>query len=198
MTRPFSPFRLLCVAVLTAAFLGGTACSSDGSEDGGSSTTASTGEATTTTTTTTSAPASEQEYIDGFIVGVTKSGLVTPEQGQCIATTWTELIGADALVDAGVTPEQYGTIDPEAFGRLALSGADADALFDRLEPCGFDIVELLRKPANPDVTAAQQTCVDDVLTPEAVREAFTAGLAGPSGAPKLGALQSEAQTCLGA
>lgn len=189
MTRPATPARRIAAVVIAAALLGTAACSSNSSDDGA---------ADVATTTTAAADMTKQGFIDGFVTEISSSGVVTAAQGKCIATAWTDLIGFEALVDSGMTPQQFGAIDPASFRKLELTGAEGEALFDLLKPCGFDLVEGLRTPVSPEATDGEQACIDAAVTPERVRAAFVAGINEEGGESQLGEITAEANACQGA
>lgn len=196
MTRFFLSARTLAVALVTVGVLGGAACSSDGSDDATNGDTTTTVSVSDTADSGSGSAPDKQDFVDAFVVGISQSGVVTPDQGQCIGKAWVDVIGVAALDEAGITPEQFGSVDRESYQKLELSETEAGALYDLLAPCGFDTVAGLRSPASGDVTPEQKACVEKAITEESVRKAFGAGLTEVDGQKKLDALRDEAGACV--
>lgn len=197
MSRTSTSRSLLATVLSAVLFL--AACGASGSDDAASSTTTDGGDATTTTggdddptpTPTTEdtpdttegggEPGDRQAYLDAFVMDFDDEDEPIFEQGQvdCLAEKYLDVIGLDNLVEAGVTPEEYGEGDdfPEELG---LDEDTANELYDQFGECDIDIKEIfvdLFSGFSPEpLTDEQKACIDDTLTEDRLRESFVADL----------------------
>lgn len=193
------PARILTIALFIVAMVGSAACSSDGSEgNGGKTTTTAVGEGSAVTTGTevgdevTEPDAADpadpadpsdpgpsddpQDYIDEFAVDISGGEVATKEQGECIGERWVEVVGFDAISAAGVSPSEFSNIDAESYKKLGLSDDDADSLYAAFADCGLDVLDSIRSSFGGDLSPTQQSCIDDTLTEELVKDLFTTNL----------------------
>lgn len=182
--------RSLLAVVLAMTMFVGAACSADGSDDAGPSTTAKTDEQTTTSegdgpSSTTEATGDEagdrQAYLDAFTKGFQDEEEQVFDSGQvdCLAERYLDTIGLDNLVDAGVTPEEYGDGNdfPEEVG---LDEDKANELYDQFGACDIDLkeifIDVFARFSPEPLTDEQRSCIDDALTEEKLRRSFVADL----------------------
>lgn len=200
MSRVSAPRSLLGALLATTVFLG--ACSTSGSDEA-TPTTEATGEASTTTvsddpTPTTDAPTpttedvpdttgggetgDRQAYLDAFAKGFQEEGdeqFFSAGQVDCLGEGFLDVIGVDTLVDAGVTPEEFG--EGDGFSEeLGLDEDQANDLYDQFEGCGIDLKEIFVDTFtsfSPQPLGDEElACIDDVLTDERIRDSFVSDL----------------------
>lgn len=194
--------------LLTAAT---AACGGDGGDEGGTDTTTSTrvDETTTTASTTTEddvttttedevttttedevtsttdgEPSGDpQDYVDALVATIDGAGeeFFEPGQVECLAESFVDVIGVDALEAAGISPDELAegtasTFPPE----LGLDEAEANELYDQFGACEIDLVEQFSKifAAGRDLTAEEQACLEGVGTDENLRASFVADVLG--------------------
>ena len=118
-----------------------------------------------------SAPdAGRAEYVSAMkdtLQGTEKT--VSDDQAECAATTLVDVVGLDAMREAG-TPEAF-RVGAAGLGS-GLAGDQAEAVYDGLVECGIDLGEELRQEytTRKEFDARTRRCLSGVLTPEAARE----------------------------
>lgn len=138
--------------------------------------------------------ADAQAYVDAAVASLTADGVFDQETAACISTALVDLVGADALARAEVSPEEFAeaeTFDvlavdmPEqADGRLVSSLADCDIAGNLMSTF---VAELGVELADDAVA-----CLDQSVDRQAVAEAFAGALFAPAGeAPDDGAADSQ-------
>lgn len=202
------------VALLLIAGLG--ACSSGGSDDDADRTT-TTAEAegatsdpveeTTTTeadegTTTTSddeAEGSEADYVEAIATSLgtsDESGLVvTPEEADCVAPEWVDVIGVDTFVDAGVAPADVAedTFTPDELGLDVDQGLE---LIDAFEGCDVDVYAQYFDVLSEGLDDTQKACLEGEFDQELSRQFLAEALTQPEPSAELEAtLDDIDQTC---
>lgn len=204
-TKVLRPFAAALVAL---ALLGGAAACSSGGDDDEADTTTTTeagepsgddGDTTTTTaqrttdpgddgTTTTEADdddgpvdADADAYVEAMMADFEEDDeLFTTESAQCLAEKWVDMIGADTLNEAGVSPEDFAENGTEDYAEeLGIDEDMANAMYDEFQGCGLDMEGLLRDQfASEELTPEQEACVDENLNEDTLRESFVADLMG--------------------
>lgn len=195
MFRTSKMTRMLAVGLLAVGLVGGSACSSDDSEDGTDRTTTSvddgtdvttgteeSSEATDTETTDPNDPEDTgpsddpQDYIDKLAADISAGAVASQEQGECIGERWVDVIGFDAIGAAGMSPSEFSNLDTESYQKLGLSDADAESMYDAFEGCGIAVADSIRAAFGEGLSATQQSCIDDELTDELVKDLYITNL----------------------
>lgn len=221
MFGPSKMTRTLAIALLAIGLAGGSACSSDGSEGGSDKTTTTTenGKADNSTEASvgseTSQPVepdpdgidptegesegaseNEQDYVDELSAAISSDGIATVEQGQCIGTSWIELIGFDAIVAVDMSPSEFGNLDNERYVALDLGGDVAGQIYDTFEDCDLDFPGIFRELSTPpDATDAEKACVAEVLSDDAMRTVFIESLIETGGDEDFDPVFEEVEAC---
>jgi hypothetical protein len=169
--RPVRPLTLLASTLLALLVL--MACNGgddDGGEGGRTSTTAEEDEA--------------QAYVDAAAASLTADEELPFDQetATCVATALVDLIGADALARAGVSPQEFA--EAETYDLLAVDVPDdAEArLSESLDDC--DVVStftsMFAAELGVELPADAVACLDESVDRRAVTDAFASGLFAPS------------------
>lgn len=187
--------RTLAVLLLVVS-LG--ACSSNGSDEAASTTTTEAGSASSTTTepdaetttttddtTTTTGSAettttqggagggSEDDYNDALATGLSAEAddselVVTPDQAECVAPLWVDIVTVDTLRAENVAPADLE--DPDfSYTGLGLSVDQGTEMIDGAVACDVDLYGQFRAFLAEDLDAAQAACLDDGLSDELLR-----------------------------
>ncbi|CAN5208169.1 hypothetical protein BH20ACT3_BH20ACT3_10870 [soil metagenome] len=121
-----------------------------------------------------------QDYVDAISASITEQDLVPPDQGDCLGEGWVDTIGFDRIVDAGITPEQFGGGSGDQLAALELGEPEAQALYDQLGDCDIDLRQVFLDlfDASGELNDDQRQCVDDQLTDERLRASFVADCLG--------------------
>jgi hypothetical protein len=131
-----------------------------------------------------------EEYIEATAAALREDEegpTLDEEQATCLATGMVDLVGVDALREAGISPEEL--TDAESFADLDVEVPDdaTERMTDTFVDC--ELVELLEgvmtdsfveefgADVRPDATA----CLADRMDDQAVAEAFAASFVGGSG-----------------
>lgn len=109
-------------------------------------TTTAPGSTTTTTeaTTTTTEPVDDEDaYVESMTVALRKSETIgfpiTPDVAECAASTWVDVLGVDALIDAGLEPDDLIDKDIAEEIQSLTDRSSATELVEAVVDCGFDI-----------------------------------------------------------
>jgi hypothetical protein len=101
-------------------------------------------------------------------------------EASCLAGAYLDAIGVEALQAAGISPSDFAESDGDTFdGKVTLTEAMGNQVFDRFEPCGIDLPTLFRQISeveNP--TSDQEACFDRILTATNLRRSFVADYTG--------------------
>ena len=78
-----------------------------------------------------------QRYVEALVTGMYSDGfdLFPEEEGRCAAKGWVDIIGTDALVQAGISPEQFGTNHDLTPGSVELTKQQENAVIDLFYGC---------------------------------------------------------------
>jgi hypothetical protein len=118
-------------------------------------------------------------YVDALMASFLEDESSTPiddAQAECVSTRIVLIVGADRLVDSGVTPEAFA-----AEPNLAQLGLGLDAglqAYDAFDACGINFRELTLAAfaAESDDPAAVEACLENVADDEAFRQFFARSL----------------------
>lgn len=163
----------IAVAFAVVALL--AACGASGDDEADSTTS---GPATSTTTIDGSEPSpagDEGDYADALVTGLASGELdagqlvVTDDEARCIAPKWISIIGVDALVDAGVAPED---LEDNSFDFPAL-GLDTDQggeMVDVFADCDVEVYDKLYQALSVDLDETQAKCLRKELDDDLARD----------------------------
>lgn len=125
-----------------------------------------------------------EEYVDAVAASLREDEegpTLDEEQAACLATGMVDVIGVDALREAGISPQELA--DAESFTDLDVEVADdaTERMTDTFVDC--ELVELLEgvmtdsfvEEFGADVTPDATACLADGMDDQAVAEAFAAG-----------------------
>lgn len=121
-----------------------------------------------------------QDYIDAIAEDFSGGGPFSRDEGECIGAGWVDAIGFDAIVDAGISPEEFATGSEEDLDALGIDEEVATGLYDAFGDCGIELREIFLEDSGVDPSPSEQSCLDDVLTDENLRESFVAEFSGES------------------
>jgi hypothetical protein len=170
--------RRLALAALVVTALAAAGCGDDDDGDDG---------------------ASRDEYVEA-IVAAASSSESSDEEDLCLAESFVDGYGADALADAGLTPEEVAAVDDPADLDLEFSDAQADAFYDGLSGCA-DVRGLVVEGMVEDASAEEAACIEanvtDDLTKLMLVTIFTEGADGIEQNPEvMSAVVSTLGACL--
>lgn len=144
--------------------------------------TTSTAEVTSTTeddlpepTTTTERDDDADAYADGLALGLTLGDeddgefVLSPDEAECVAPEWIDIIGVDTLNDAGVSPADLEDPDYQ-FSDLGLDADTGGDLIDVFGDCDLDIIGEFRTILGADLDDEQAACLADELDDELARQ----------------------------
>lgn len=150
------------------------------------------------TPTTVARSAEAQTYVDALAASYGEDGAeyFTKPQATCVAGAYLDAVGVDALRAAGFSAEDFADSNGDDFdGKIAVTEAMGNQIFDRFEPCGIDLGSLFRNISGPGpLTPEQEACFSSILTPENLRASFVADYTGNENAPDP---LDELKTCTG-
>jgi len=123
--------------------------------------------------------AGAQAYVDAFVTGFQQTDdddvVITSEQAECLGPRFVDVLRAERLEAAGVTPDRISTGVDLDFAALGLEESDGDELYDAFGACDLDLREsLLTGMAGSDAEA--RACVEETLTDEMVRTFFVTSI----------------------
>lgn len=196
--------RPIGLALLTLAlFTGAAACSSGDGSEGGDATTTTTAAAEATTTpaggdegeddpdetTTTEAEgdagdADRQAYVDALSASFGEGSEDLFEDGQieCLSEGFVDVLGVDNIKEAGLSPEDLADTDGSDFpDELGVDEDKANAMFDVYEDCEVDFSSIFKElfgGLSGGLSAEDEACIDDLLTPENLRRSLVADILG--------------------
>lgn len=185
------PGRAMVAATVALAVLG-AACASEAGDDisGG---TAGADDST--------AEEQRQAYIDAIVQASEEDDDLTSEQVTCVAESFVDGYGAEAIADAGVSPEDVASDEIEGPADLGLEFSDEQAasFYDRLTGC-MDVrallIEALAGGAG-DVPGVAD-CLDERLTDDLIERVVTIGYTeGEEGLDATPGLAAEVEEALG-
>lgn len=133
------------------------------------------------TPTTVSRPADAQSYVDALAATFEDDGsqVFTKPQATCVSGAYLDAIGVDQLKAAGLSPEDFAKASGDDFdGKIELTEAMGNKVFDQFGPCGIDFDVLFRSLSTGTLTPEQEACFDRILTPENLRRSFVADYTG--------------------
>jgi hypothetical protein len=91
------------------------------------------------------------------------------DDARCVAENTVDIVGADTLEDAEITPEELAASDgPQDFDELEITEDEAHDLAAVFGECGLSYAELL---SGPDAPPDAVRCIEDALDEEAVIDA---------------------------
>ncbi len=211
-----SPFA---VALVVGALLLGAACSSSGGDDAApesSTTTSADDTGATDTTTDETAPtngsstdddpsggADVDAYVEALEESVrTNGGMITAEQASCYAPRLIEVLDAERLADAGVTPDELAESDDLEFPDVDLDEDEANEVYDIYEDCGLDIRSIFIEGVllGSDLDDDEIACIESVVTDDKIRALMVGmivvGEEEVDSIPEVAAFGEEVQDCL--
>lgn len=184
------PSCLVPVLAMLVAAVVLAACTGDADDEGGAQSSASGAD-----------HGDAQAYIDVGVASLMRDEEfpLDQETATCISTATVDLIGADALARAGVSPREFAEAD--TYEVLAVDMpedgvARLSESFDRCDVAGA-FTSIFAAELGVELPADAITCLDDHVDREAVHDAVAGGFLAPSGgAPQAYALESSLETAL--
>ncbi|CAN5643660.1 hypothetical protein BH10ACT1_BH10ACT1_24590 [soil metagenome] len=205
-TRPRAHRLAASVALVLLLAGGAAACSGSGSDDAAKTTTTDAPTRTTVTakgsegtteedptvttddgeTTTTEAAddgdRSKQAYVDAFAKGFDSTEeLIPAAKSQCVGEKLIDVLGFDAIVDSGLTPEEFGQGNGDDFPKsLGIDEDKANEMYDQFEACDVNLGEAFVKALSGEgtFTAEQKACLTQKVTDDTLRASFVASFLG--------------------
>ena len=184
MRSPRVPVVLL-LAFALAGLLG--ACGTSGADDADSRGTKTTNDKKSTTTSskapiTVARSAEAQRYATALITKLKEdgSGVFDTSQASCMAGSYLDAIGVEALKAAGISPAAFAEGNGRDFNdKITLTEAMGNQVFDGFARCGVDVAKVFRlmyTSENP--TPEENACLDSLLTESNLRRSFMADYLG--------------------
>lgn len=197
MTRTHAPRRLAAAAMALLLVGGLAACGASGGSDsadkattttagtaaGGSDTTAADGGGTETTKADDggSATGSEKDYVDALVSTFDadeQDQVFTTDQVQCLAEKFVSAIGVKRFEDAGLSPADVAA-DDNVMDGMKLDEATARKMVKGFSACKINLREMFMEQFSAaGLTATQKTCLEGVLTEDAIAESFVQDIVG--------------------
>jgi hypothetical protein len=173
--------RHLFGGIVTASLLLLVACGGDGDEDSGDD-----GE----TTTTEDQAAAGDEYVDALAETMTEGQdeiSLDDETAECVATATIDMVGADALEEAGISPEDlaeaesFADVDVELPADAVTQLGTAIGECEVAEPMRPILIEGFVSGSGADLPAEATTCLEENIDDEGVGNALATAFVEGSG-----------------
>ena len=131
-----------------------------------------------------------QDYVDALEASAEQDGGLSAEERTCVAESFVDGYGADAIDEAGVTPDEIrDATGPDELG-LDFSDEQKDEFYAQLTDC-MDVRTLMLDALSEDADSPDEVraCLDDNIDDDLIREflvtGFTEGDAGFEDNPDL-------------
>jgi hypothetical protein len=182
MTNPTTRHaRPLLTAFGALALLLTSACSGDDDSDEARSTTTA---PATATTTGAADDTGAQAYVDAAAASLTSDPELAMDQetATCIATAFVDVIGADDLAQAGVSPEEFAADETFDVPPAATTQEAATRLSETLDDCDVagSLTPAFASSLGVDLPPEALTCLDEHVDHQTVNDAFADSLLAPS------------------
>lgn len=121
----------------------------------------------------------------------------TEEQISCVSEGFVEAIGgADALNEAGLTPEELAAAQgPADLGVELDEEAVADELVTNFNDCDYDLIRLLAESLGAGAPEGFEDCVRAELTNDDIAEVFARLIIDPTDQQAANAILPQLETC---
>lgn len=125
--------------------------------------------------------ASRDEYVEAMVASTSDDPEAVEEDNRCLAESFVDGYGVDALADDDVTPDDFADLgDPSELG-LEFSDEQADDFYGRLDACldvRHFVAAAITQGASPDQAACVEENLDDEVLQLFVVTVFAEGEAG--------------------
>jgi hypothetical protein len=127
--------------------------------------------------------ADRQAYVDALKgwLGEDSGEVLQEDQVDCVSEGFVDVLGVDELKGAGINPEELAESDGTEFpDELGIDEDKANEMFDIFGACDIDFASIFKDlfRAGGELTAEQESCIDDLLTDENLRRSLVAEILG--------------------
>lgn len=179
---------ILIALLATFAFLGLSACSSDGegsssadkadsaadSKSDGKSETKSGSKSDSKAGKSPSLSGDAAEYADAMATAMSTDPdmPLSEEQARCYAARAVDIIGADRIKQTGIEPGTMTSDDSLDYSKMSISEDEGNKIYDQFEACGINLRDTMVKSFSEDgeLSPESKACFDEVLTDASLRK----------------------------
>ena len=120
----------------------------------------------------------ERPYVEAVVETLSGAPVFGMRDTACLAIGFVQAVGVDRITEAGLSPEEFSETGLADFPDELEADEDlANAVYDVYEDCEVDLRAAFKDTAAASadpLTPDQESCIDDLLSDDRIRESFVA------------------------